>query len=148
MKFVQYIWASFTAFSREWRNPPHCTRYIKQFLNWKELCEVTERFQKGSSSKYRAAASARLLTVSKHLQLHLQSTPCTYLFHIISCFSTGFNIHHIQFLGFSLTLLYRNLSTVMRTNHRKEKPERRKTVHKWKKENCRKKKTSHQLKQH
>lgn len=34
------------------------------------------------------------------------------LFHIISCFSTGFNIHHIQFLGFSLTLLYRNLSLV------------------------------------
>lgn len=72
-----------------------------------------------------ATASAVLLRVSQRLEM-LWPTPCTYLVDITSCFSTGFNIHHSQFLGFALTLLYRNLSTATRTNHRKEKPNRTK----------------------
>ena len=114
-------------------------------VNRRELREVTERFQKGSSSTCSATASARLLFASKHLHMLLWSMPCTYLFHIISCFSTGFNIHHIQFLGFSLTLLYRNLSTATRTNHRKEKP--KKNSPKMIKRKLQEK-ASHQLKQH
>lgn len=133
MKFVWYTRVSFTASSRERRIPRSCTCCRMQFP--KSHQKGTLRDYRKTSERLQQQVQRQVLCCcvwasawkcsDQHLEM-LWPTPCTYLVDITSCFSTGFNTHHSQFLGFALTLLYRNLSTATRTNHRKEKPNRTK----------------------